>query len=135
MAALTVGQCLAVNGVRIKNPPSGNLVSGHSQTFSGDMLAARHGANPNWTVDYPTVRLEFWWWGSIPCAYLMTSTETAMAFPVPAVTTGAWSGSLTIDQVGPGWVYPYELYAIPLDPFNEPNYGLSDVREFAVVSS
>jgi hypothetical protein len=89
IAALAAAQSLGSNGVRIKNPsPGTNLVGGNVQSFSGSMFAARHGQAGNWTVDYPTVRLEFWWGGSLPAPYLLTSTQTAMQFLSPVPPTG-----------------------------------------------
>jgi hypothetical protein len=54
-----------------------------------------------------------------------------MTFPVSDSANGAWSGALTINGIG--WTYPYFLYAIPLDPFNDLSYGDSDARMYAVV--
>lgn len=140
-AAILVTPCYGINpSLRIKNPTEyTNLVDGSQQTFSGDMVGMvarkRNEADTAWIVKYPKVRLEFWFLGAPPL--LITSTETAMSFPVdypdPLAGKGAWSGQLTIDSTG-GYVFPYTLYAIPLNPFNNEITGLEDTRDYAVVT-
>lgn len=126
--------CFAIApGIIIKNPSSGNLVAGNSVTFSGEMIGARsRNADQSWNVKFPNVALEFYYNG-YSMEYLITSTQVGMAFPDPNSARGAWIGALTIQQIG-GMVFPYELYAVPLDPFNDKDHSKSDSWYYAVVA-
>ena len=95
------------------------------------MLSARFqtapGPPPTWRVDYPNVLLEFWFSGmGVP--YLVSSKTTAMTFPVETERRGAFSDSMTLTAPG-GWVYPYEIDATALDPFNQ----ISNITDFVEV--
>lgn len=127
LCAWSVG---APKGVIIKGPEELYLTAGNSVTFLGSMSGARARPAPNdpWEVLYPRVSLEF---SHAVFGVLITSTAVDMAFPNSESTQGAWSGALTVQQI---WdeVFPYVLYAVPMDQFNDKNHQLSDSALYAV---
>jgi hypothetical protein len=95
------------------------------------MLEARHkNEQGKWQVDDPTVRVELW----LADDYLLAAAQSSMGFPVEESSTGAWSTPMTFNQAG-GWVFPYFVYAVPLDAFNTPHDEAADTILVAIVSS